>query len=149
MKKWKIKNSDNPLVSIRCIAYNQEEYISKTLDGFLMQKTTFPFEIVIHDDASTDKTADIIREYQKQFPQIIKPIYENENQYSKKDGIIFRIMDEACKGKYIASCEGDDYWTDKHKLQLQVSFLEKHNDYVMCHTTAKKQIDKKRKLIFP
>ena len=82
MSNWKVKDT---LVSIRCITYNHEHYISQALDGFLMQETTFPFEIVIHDDASTDGTTDIIKEYENKFPEIVKPIYETENQYSKKD----------------------------------------------------------------
>ena len=73
----------SPYVSIVCITYNQELYISQCLDGFFMQKTKFDFEILIHDDASTDKTADIIKSYEKKYPGIIRPIYQSENQYSK------------------------------------------------------------------
>lgn len=120
------------MVSINCITYNHEPYIRETLEGFVMQKTNFRFEAIIHDDASTDCTAEIIKEYAEKYPDIIKPIYEIENQYSKKDGSLERIMNEACKGKYIAFCEGDDYWTDPYKLQKQVDFLETHPDYVMC-----------------
>ena len=134
---WGFYNSDKPLVSVRCITYNHESYIAQALDGFLMQKTNFPFEIVVHDDASTDRTADIIREYEKKFPKIIKPIYETENQYSKGAGILGRIMNSACKGKYIAWCEGDDYWTDENKLQLQVDFLEKNLEYGLCYHKSK------------
>lgn len=128
MNSWGVDNSDSPLVSIRCIAYNQEKYVGQTLDGFLMQETNFPFEIIIHDDASTDNTANIIREYEKKFPKIIKPIYEIENQYSKNDDSISNIMNAACKGKYIAYCEGDDYWIDKEKLQIQYNMLENKQD---------------------
>lgn len=135
MKNWNVDNTDNPLVSIRCITYNHELYIAQALDGFLMQKTSFPFEVIVHDDASTDKTADIIREYEAKFPKIIKPIYETENQYSKHDGSLSRIMNAACKGKYIAFCEGDDYWINENKLQLQVDFLENNPDYGMCYTS--------------
>lgn len=112
------------LVSINCTAYNQEAYIRRCLDGFVMQKTNFPFEAIVHDDASTDKTATIIQEYAEKFPQIIKPIFEHENQWSK--GNLDQIMLNACQGKYIAYCEGDDYWTDPYKLQKQVDFLETH-----------------------
>ena len=129
MQNWGTDNSDTPLVSVRCVTYNHEPYIAQALDGFLMQKTNFPFEVIVHDDASTDRTAEIIREYEARFPKIIKPIYETENQYSKHDGSLRRIMDAACKGKYIAFCEGDDYWIDENKLQMQVDFLEKHDDY--------------------
>lgn len=127
MKNWQ-GDPDHPLVSIRCIVYNQEKYIEQCLDGFLMQETTFPFEAVVHDDASTDRTADIIREYEKKYPTIIRPIYETENQYSKHNGSLIRIMDSAMRGKYVAACEGDDYWTDSKKLQLQAEALENNPD---------------------
>lgn len=133
MSNWPSK-WDIPMVSIRCATYNQEQYIGQALDSFLMQETNFPFEIVVHDDASTDRTADIIREYEKKYPLIIKPIYEKENQYSKRDGSLQRIISEACKGKYIAFCEGDDYWTDENKLQKQVNVLESNSNYTFCHT---------------
>lgn len=97
-----------------------------------MQKTDFRFEAIVHDDASTDNTAAIIREYAEKYPDIIKPIYETENQYSKHDGSLTRIMNAHTRGKYVAMCEGDDYWTDPYKLQKQVDFLESHPDYVMC-----------------
>lgn len=120
------------MVSIKCLAYNHGKFIRKTLEGFVKQKTTFRFEAIVHDDASTDNTTEIIKEYAEKYPEIIKPIYETENQYSKKDESLQRIMDKACNGKYIAFCEGDDYWTDPCKLQKQVDFLETHPDYVMC-----------------
>ena len=97
-----------------------------------MQKTNFRFEAIVHDDASTDRTADIIREYAAKYPDIIKPIYETENQYSKRDGSLRRIMDAACTGKYIARCEGDDYWIDPFKLQKQVDFLEANPEHSLC-----------------
>lgn len=139
MREWGVDNSDNPLVSVRCITYNHEPYIAQALDGFLMQKTNFPFEVIVHDDASTDRTADIVREYEKKYPKIIKAIYQTENQYSKQDGSIGRIMNAACKGKYIALCEGDDYWIDENKLQMQVDFLEANPEYTMCFHSAKIQ----------
>lgn len=117
------------MVSIRCIAYNHEKYIRDALEGFVMQKTNFRFEAIVHDDASTDGTAAIIREYAEKYPDIIKPIYETENQYSKHDGSLWRIMNEACVGKYIAMCEGDDYWIDPYKLQKQVDFLDNNPTY--------------------
>ena len=119
-------------VSIRCFAYNHERFIRQCLDGFVMQKADFRFEAIVHDDASTDNTAAIIREYAEKYPDIIKPIYETENQYSKRDGSLMRIMNAHTRGKYIAMCEGDDYWTDPYKIQKQVDFLESHPDYVMC-----------------
>lgn len=124
-----------PLVVIQCIAYNHEHYIKDALDGFVMQKTDFPFVAIVHDDASSDKTAEIIKEYAEKFPDIIQPIFELENQYSKKGAGVVPIMNYACEviaAKYIAMCEGDDYWTDPLKLQKQVDFLESHPEYSLC-----------------
>lgn len=126
------------LVSIRCLVYNHEPYLRQCLDGFVTQKTNFAFEAIVHDDASTDKSADIIREYATKYPDIIKPIYETENQYSKHDGSLNRIMYGAIspKVRYIAICEGDDYWTDPLKLQKQFDFMEANPDYSMCFHNA-------------
>lgn len=120
------------MVTIRCATYNHERFIRQCLEGFVMQRTNFRFEAVVHDDASTDGTAAIIREYAEKYPDIIKPIFETENQYSKHDGSLRRIMNAHTHGKYVALCEGDDYWIDPYKLQKQVDFLESHPDYVMC-----------------
>lgn len=120
------------MVTIRCLTYNHEPYIRQCLEGFVIQKTNFPFEAIVHDDASTDGTAAIIREYAEKYPDIIKPIFETVNQYSKQDGSLKRILDAHTHGKYVAMCEGDDYWTDPYKLQKQVDFLESHPDFVMC-----------------
>ena len=97
-----------PLVSVCTLAYNHEPYIRECLDGILMQKTNFAFELLIHDDASTDGTADIIREYETKYPDIIKPIYQTENQYRKRIRINSTYNFPRAKGKYIALCEGDD-----------------------------------------
>jgi glycosyltransferase involved in cell wall biosynthesis len=123
----------NPKVSILCLTYNHEKYIKQALDSFLMQKTNFDFEVLIHDDASTDKTPQIIKQYQKKYPQIIKPIFSKYNKYSKgiRDLVIKYLLPKA-KGKYIALCEGDDYWTNENKLQLQADFLDKNPDYTIC-----------------
>ncbi len=130
-----------PLVSIQCLVYNHESYLRQCLDGFVMQQTNFPFEAIVHDDASTDGSAAIIREYAAKYPDIIKPIYEVENQYCKEGfGYIFAILNDASHGKYIAFCEGDDYWTDPLKLQKQVDVLEKHEEYG-CVYTAYKIVD--------
>ena len=128
MKKWKTQSSNIPLVTISCITYNHEKWIGRALDSFLRQETDFPFEILVHDDASTDGTADIIRLYEKIFPSIIKPIYETVNQYSKHDGSIGRIIIEHIRGVYIAPCEGDDYWCDNCKLQKQADYMKTHSD---------------------
>ena len=119
-----------PLVSICCLTYNHEPYIKQCLDGFLMQKTNFPFEILIHDDASVDNTQNIIKNYELKHSDIIKPIYQKENQYSKGIGVSRVYQFPRAKGKYIAMCEGDDYWIDPYKLQKQVDFLETHPEYV-------------------
>ena len=124
-----------PLVSIVCITYNHERFIRDALDGFVMQKTNFPFEILINDDASTDGTAGIIREYESKYPDLFRCIYQTENQWGKKSpwkDILFPMV----RGKYVALNEGDDYWTDENKLQKQVDFLESHEGYAACvHNT--------------
>ena len=123
----------SPLLVIRCLTYNHEPFIRDCLEGFVMQKTNFPFVAIVHDDASTDHTADIVREYAEKYPDIIHPIFETENQYSKRDGSLGRIMNEAIAAtgcKYIAMCEGDDYWIDPLKLQKQVELLESKPE---CH----------------
>lgn len=120
-------NNQEIMVSICCITYNQEDYIKQALESFLMQKTNFKFEIVIHDDCSSDNTTNIIKEYADKYPEIIVPIYEKENQYSK--GVdVCTICWNHSKGKYIAQCEGDDYWCDENKLQIQFDFMEKNED---------------------
>ena len=127
-------NTSPLMVTIRCVTYNHEPYIRECLEGFVMQKTNFRFEAIVHDDASTDGTANIIREYAEKYPDIIKPIFETENQYSKRDGSLRRIMNSHMKGKYIAMCEGDDCWIDPYKLQKQVDYLESHPECVYsCH----------------
>ena len=122
------------MVSIRCLAYNHEPYIRQCLEGFVIQKTNFRYEAIVHDDASTDNTAKIIKEYAERYPEIIKPIFEKENLFSKNDRELQDKMLAACTGKYIAICEGDDYWTDPYKLQKQVNYLESHSDCVLVHT---------------
>ena len=131
-----MSSSQEILVSIRCTVYNHEPFLRQCLDGFVMQKTSFRFEAIVHDDASTDRSASIIREYASKYPNTIKPIYETENQYSKHNGTIKRVMDAACHGKYFASCEGDDYWTDPLKLQKQVDYMESHPECMLCFTNA-------------
>jgi len=127
---------NKPLVSVCCITYKHKPYIRDTIEGFLMQKTTFPIEIIIHDDASTDGTADIIREYEQKYPEIIKPIYQKENQWSKGIRPSPTYVWPKAHGKYIALCEGDDYWTDPYKLQKQVDFLEGNPEYSLCFHDA-------------
>jgi len=138
----------SPVVSVCCITYNHETYIHKTIEGFLMQKTTFPFEIIIHDDASTDKTAEIVREYEKKHPDVIFPIFQTENQYSKGlRGIALRFAYPKARGKYISFCEGDDYWTDPLKIQKQVDFLENNTAYGLVYTNYQTLFDDSGKII--
>lgn len=120
------------MVSIVCDVYNHEPYLRDCLEGLVMQKTDFLFEILIHDDASTDKSAEIIREYMNKYPSLFKPIFQKENQYSKGVGIWCEIQFPRARGRYIAICEGDDYWTDPLKLQKQVDFMEAHPDFSVC-----------------
>lgn len=119
------------VVSILCITYNHEKYIRRTLEGFLNQITSFKYEILIHDDASTDKTAEIIKEYAVKYPDKIKTIFQKENQYSKgKSGL--NILIKWASGKYLAFCEGDDYWITEDKLEKQVKILEEKRECVAC-----------------
>lgn len=120
------------MVTVFCTAYNHEKYIRQCLDGFVMQKTDFKYEVIVHDDASTDNTADIIREYEKQYPNIIKPIYQKENQHAKGCRTSRKLCMEYSTGKYIALCEGDDFWTDPHKLQKQFDAMEDNPSCKMC-----------------
>ena len=123
ISNWKDKNS--VLVSIICATYNQEMYIEEAINSFLVQKTIFPFEIIIHDDSSTDATQSIIKEYQKLYPNIIKCILQEENQYSKGGFRPLAFAGSYAKGNYIAFCEGDDYWQDEYKLTKQVNLISK------------------------
>lgn len=135
-------SDQKPLVSVVSITYNHEPYIRDCLEGFLMQKTNFPVEVIIHDDASTDHTADIIREYYEKRPDFFHVIIERENQFSKGKSLSY--LYNMAKGKYIALCEGDDYWTNPLKLQKQYDFMEANSDYsccihnyYVCHTNKK------------
>lgn len=125
-------SNNKPLVSICCITYNHEEFIGQAIESFLAQETDFAFEILIHDDASTDNTAEIIEEYRMQYPELIFPIYQTENQYSKGVSISATYNWPRARGKYISMCEGDDYWTDPYKLKKQVDLLEDNPDYSGC-----------------
>lgn len=136
-----------PLVSIICNAYNHEKYIAEALESFVMQKTSFPFEILVHDDASTDKTASIIQRYYNKYPQMIRPIFQKENQYSKGKRIISQIQFPRAQGEYIALCEGDDYWTDPYKLQRQIDALKRNPDLKMCAHAAVAVSSKNKKTV--
>lgn len=127
------------LVTIKCLVYNHEPYLRQCLDGFVMQKTNFKFVAIVHDDCSTDGSKSIIQEYEAKYPEIIKPIYEKENQWSKHDSSLLKIMFDAIQAtgcKYVALCEGDDYWTDPYKLQKQINILENDYSLMACATNC-------------
>lgn len=128
-----MEEQEEIMVSIICNTYNHEKFIAEAIEGFLMQETNFKYEILIHDDASTDKTAEIIRSYEQKYPSLIKAIYQSINQYSRgiKPSVNFNFP--RSKGKYIALCEGDDYWTDSKKLQIQFDCLENNPSVVCCY----------------
>lgn len=125
-------DSNEIAVSIYCLAYNHKKYIRDALEGFVNQKTTFRFEAIVHDDASTDGTQEVIREYAEKYPNIIKPVFQKENQYSQGVDIIDNFILPKMRGKYVAICEGDDYWTDPEKLQLQYEAMENHPECTIC-----------------
>lgn len=128
---------NDPLVSISCITYNQEAFIADAIEGFLRQEAPFPIEILIHDDASTDRTAEIVRSYEQAHPDRISAIYQHENQYSK--GVRTTHFNFArARGKYIALCEGDDFWTDPLKLAKQVEAMEAHPGVELCFHAAQR-----------
>lgn len=125
-------NKNSVKVSIICITYNQEKYLRRALDSMLSQVTNFSYEILLHDDVSTDGTVDILHEYEEKYPNIIRVIYESENQYSKGVDFVANMVKNVARGKYIALCEGDDFWIDDHKLQIQYEALESHLECDMC-----------------
>lgn len=131
MSTW-VNGMTRPIVSIFCITFNHEAYIEDALKGFLNQETKFAFEVLIHDDASTDNTARIIKLYEKKYPNIVKPIYQTKNQYSQGIKISRKFNLPRAFGDYIAFCEGDDYWIDPKKLEKQVSFLNANQDCSLC-----------------
>ncbi len=129
------------LVTVICLAYNHEEYIARALESMVCQETDFPYEIIVHDDASTDRTADILREYEARYPDKIRGYYETENQFYNPDLHITRdLLIPLSSGAFIAFCECDDSWCDPLKLQKQVDFLRAHPDYSMCVHAAYKHI---------
>ena len=131
--------NDNIEVSIYCLTYNHEKYIEQTLNGFINQKTSFKFEVIVHDDASTDNTTEIIKRFAAKYPNIIRPIYQKENQYSKGTSIVETYISPNVRAtKYYGVCEGDDYWTDEFKLQKQYEYLEQHPECSLCvHNTKR------------
>ncbi|MFQ3575833.1 MAG: glycosyltransferase [Cytophagales bacterium] len=131
-----------PLVSVVIATYNHEAFIRECLDGILMQKTNFNIEILVNEDCSTDQTADILREYEAKHPRLFRIFYQTENQYSKGVKPWFDILFPISRGKYIALCDGDDFWTDDTKLQKQVNFMEANSDFAICfHRVQIKHIE--------
>lgn len=130
------------VVTVRCVAFNHARFIRRCLDGLLMQKTAFLYEIVVHDDASSDGTAEIVREYAQAYPDRIVAVLQKENVYSKGGfAAVIEAMSPYVHGRYTALCEGDDCWTDPGKLQRQVDFLESHPDYALCYTRSIKHFE--------
>lgn len=125
MKDWS-GDINKPLVSVCCITYNHEQFIVNAIDSFLAQKTSFPFEIIIRDDCSTDNTTAIVQKYTKEYPNVIKAVIEKENQYSKGVGVLPASYKHAI-GKYVAICEGDDFWISDNKLEIQANYMESNN----------------------
>ncbi|ANU10174.1 family 2 glycosyl transferase [Planococcus antarcticus DSM 14505] len=135
-----------PMVSIVCTSYNHGDYLAEAIDSFLMQKTDFEFEILMYDDASTDHSPRVIKQYESNYPSLIKPIYQTENQYSK--GVRVELFNHnRATGKYIAVCEGDDYWTDPYKLQKQVDYMEAHPMCSMTVHAADRVLSDKKKVL--
>ena len=125
------------MVSVLCLAHNHEAYIAQALESFVNQETDFRYEILVNDDASTDGTAAVIRDYAERYPELIRPFYQEKNLFSQGIVIYDQVFYPVARGKYFASIEGDDYWCDPHKLQLQVDFLESHPQYAACvHNTV-------------
>ena len=122
------------LVSINCITYNQEEYVADAIEGFLMQKTDFDYEILIGEDCSTDNTRKIVEEYAAKYPDKIRLITSERNVGCRKK--FTEGFSSNSKGKYIAECEGDDYWIDPYKLQKQVDYLEGNPECTLCFHAA-------------
>jgi len=119
-------------LSVFCLTYNHAKYIRQALDGFVGQKTDFRYEILIHDDASTDGTAEIVKDYVARYPGLFVPFYEVKNQYTRGGSYLVRYFSPAARGEYVALCEGDDYWTDALKLQRQVDWLDAHPKSNVC-----------------
>lgn len=148
-KNMMMCSNDKPLVVIQCMVYNHEAFLRECFDSFLMQQTTFPYVVFVHDDFSTDKSIDIILEYKEKYPHLFYLILEKENQYSKPNGVLWKITNNAiCElgAKYVAVCEGDDYWLDPFKLQKQVDILEA-DDTLMAVCTDTSIVDNEGQIL--
>lgn len=141
MNHWQEGTPHQPIISCCCITFNQKDYIKEALDSMLLQETSYAFEIVIHDDVSTDGTREILQKYEEEFPHIVKPIYQTQNQWSQGNRIMPIVFKHAI-GQYMALCEGDDYWTDKNKLQIQIDEMKRYPECnISFHYGVKKYED--------
>lgn len=140
--------NDNPKVSVYCLVYNHEKYLRRCLEGFVNQKTDFRYEIIIHDDCSSDRSQEIILEYVEKYPDLFIPILQKENQYSKGTSILREHILPKLNAEYVAICEGDDYWCDDYKLQKQYDYMQKDSHCSLCvhntlvHDLSGKESDK-------
>jgi glycosyltransferase involved in cell wall biosynthesis len=129
---------EKPVVSVICITYGHEEYIAQALDSFLMQKTNFPYQILVGEDKGPDRTAEIVMEYAEKYPDRIVPFIREKNMGAQRNLI------DLCRRagtKYVAFCEGDDFWIDEYKLQKQYDFMEAHPEYRACFHNTRIQTD--------
>lgn len=140
--KWKISTRE-PKVSFVCMAFNHEKFIEDTIRGFLLQETDFPFEIIIHEDSSSDNTAEILNHYSKLYPNIITCIIQTENQYGRDRHYPLRVLLELAKGEYVAICEGDDFWVSRNKISNQIDIHEKNLDIALTYSKAHIYIESK------
>lgn len=146
IRVWGSKESTHPVVSVVCISYNHENYIEDSIKGFLLQRTNFPFEILIHDDASTDRTAEIIKKYKSLYPNLIKCVLQSENKYRVDRQYPFRCMFSMARGQFIAICEGDDFYICPNKLQKNVDQMNGDSSLSMLFGPAKKIYDNSSKV---
>ena len=137
--------SETPLLSICCITYNQEAYVQQALEGFAMQRVNFPIELIVHDDFSTDNTRQILTDFKDSAPFPVTLLFPDENKFSQGERIFLKTFRQA-KGKYVALCEGDDFWTDPLKLQKQVDFLEENRESIICFHRANLQTPEQTKV---
>lgn len=123
----KVTEKNDIMMTVRMLAYNHEKYIAQAIESIVCQKTEYKFELLIADDYSTDGTRDIIRHYQKLYPDIIRVIFHKKNMGGTKNAYSVNLHS---RGKYLAGCEGDDFWCDDHRIQKDIDFLESHPEYV-------------------
>ncbi|MEE1187340.1 MAG: glycosyltransferase [Acutalibacteraceae bacterium] len=129
-------DNNKVMLTVLCTVYNHEKYIAKCLESLVNQKCSYKYQIVVHDDASTDNSAQIIKQFENKYPDKIIPIYQKENQWSKGVYIRAEILQKYIEGKYVAVCEGDDFWTDENKIQMQIDYMESHPDCALCAHAA-------------